>query len=415
MDIYSRRGIPTVVNAAGPLTRLSGGVMRAEVAAAMAEASAACVDMTDLQAHASETIARLTAAEAALVTSGAAAGLLLGTAACVAGLDRAAMARLPDIFGLKDEVVVVRSQRNSYDHAVRAAGVRLVEVGLPDRHAGAGIRDAEAADIAEAITPRTAAILYVADAAARPLLPEVVVVAERAKVPVLVDAAAQLPPQSNLRRFIAEGADLVAFSGGKAIGGPQASGFLCGRHDLIMSAALQCLDLDVRDELWHPPPSFIDRTRLAGIPRNGIGRSSKVGKEEIVGLLTALELFAAEGDATRHERWLSVVEALFAAVATGNFAKKRLLGTERIDEIPKLEIAFPPGAEDMAIRLVVALGRASPSIHLDPSLCDRGIVIANPIGLRPGEGERVASAISAWLAGAARKFGFVPGSQTGFG
>ena len=197
-------------------------------------------------------------AEAGYVASGAAACLLLATAACVAGLEPSRMARLPDTRGLKNEVVMVRSQRNFYDHAVRTVGVQIVEVGLPDRFAGAGVRDAEAWEIADAITERTAAVYYVADAFARPPLRDVVRVAHAANVPVIVDAAAQLPPQSNLRHFIGEGADLVAYSGGKAIGGPQASGFLCGKRDLIMSAALQHLDLDIFWEQWDPPSNLID-------------------------------------------------------------------------------------------------------------------------------------------------------------
>ena len=140
---------------------------------------------------------------------------------------------------------MVRSQRNQYDHAIRSAGVHIIEVGLPDRVAGAGIRDAESWEIAAAVTERTAAIVYVANASARPRIEEVAHVANSKHVPLLVDAAAQLPPASNLRRFLAAGADLVAFSGGKAIGGPQGSGILCGGRDLIMSAILQQLDLDI--------------------------------------------------------------------------------------------------------------------------------------------------------------------------
>ena len=194
--------------------------------------------------------------------------------------------------------------RNCYDHAIRAAGLTIVEVGLPDRYAGAGVRDAEAWEIDDAITERTAAVFYVADPQARPPLAEVTRVAHARGVPVIVDAAAQLPPQDNLRRFIAEGADLVAFSGGKAIGGPQASGILAGRRDLIMAAALQHLDLDIFWDMWEPPCPLIDKARLKGAPQHGIGRTCKAGKEEIVGLLTALRLFVAEGDAARHGRWL---------------------------------------------------------------------------------------------------------------
>lgn len=245
MTIYDMIGVRTIINAKGTSTRVSGALLAPEVTSAMQEAAQYCVDMAEIQAAASKIIAEATGAEAGIVTSGAAAGLLLGTAACVTGLDAAKMARLPDTTSMNNEVVMVRSQRNQYDHAVRSAGVHIVEVGLPDRLAGAGVRDAEPWEVAAAVTEHTAAILYVAHANARPTIEEVARVANSRHVPLLVDAAAQLPPAANLRRFIAAGANLVAFSGGKAIGGPQGSGILCGGRDLIMSAVLQQLDLDI--------------------------------------------------------------------------------------------------------------------------------------------------------------------------
>src|SRR5205085_9075123 len=144
-----------------------------------------------------------------------------------------------------------------------------------------------------AFGPNTAGGLYVLDAQSRPPLPEVVATAHARGVPVLVDAAGELPPRSNLRALLATGADLVAFSGGKAIRGPQATGILCGRRDLVGAAAVQMLDMDDHYELWEPPADLIDRAQLAGIPRHGIGRSLKVSKEQIVALLTALQLFTS--------------------------------------------------------------------------------------------------------------------------
>ena len=169
-SVYDRLGVRRIINAKGPATRLSGGKMRPEVLAAMSEAAGSCVDMAELQAVAAKRIATVTGAESGLVTSGAAAGLLLATAACITGLDPGRMARLPQTEGLKNEVVVARPQRNFYDHAVRTAGVRLVEVGLPDRYAGAGVRDAEAWEFADAIGPKTAAVLWVAHPSAQPSL-----------------------------------------------------------------------------------------------------------------------------------------------------------------------------------------------------------------------------------------------------
>ena len=176
--------------------------MPPEIAAAMHDATQHCVDMAQLQGRASEIIAETTGAEAGMVTAGASAGLLLGTAACLAGLDPARMNRLPDTTGMRDEAVVVRSQRNFYDHAVRAAGARLVEVGLADRFSGAGVRDAEPWEIDDAIGERTACVFYVAQPSSRPSLAAVTEVAHANGVPVLVDAASQLPPTRNLRRFL---------------------------------------------------------------------------------------------------------------------------------------------------------------------------------------------------------------------
>jgi len=393
MNIYERRGVRTLINAKGPATRLSGGIMRPEVTAAMAEAAAYCVDMAELQAHASQAIASVTGAEAGYVASGAAACLTLATAACVTGLEPGKMARLPDTTGMKNEVVVVRSQRNFYDHAVRAAGVRLVEVGLPDRYAGAGVRDAEAWEIADAITDRTAAVFYVADAAARPPLAEVVKVAHAAGVPVIVDAAAQLPPQGNLRRFIEIGADLVAFSGGKALNGPQGTGILAGRRDLVMAAALQHLDLDIFWEQWSPPVVLIDKGRLKGVPQHGIGRPCKVGKEQIIGVLTALDLFVAEGDAARHQRWRGMMETLANGLQGIPGTKVALHGIASTDEVPSVTLTLERSNRLPALDLVIALQNGSPAIQADPLLCEQGTVTFNPMCLQPGEEQIVAASV----------------------
>jgi D-glucosaminate-6-phosphate ammonia-lyase len=374
MGIYDDLGVRTIINAKGPSTRVSGGFLAPEVAAAMADAGTRCVDMAELQAGASKIIAGITGAEAGIVTSGAAAGLLLGTAACVAGLDPGRMARLPDTTGMKNEVIMVRSQRNFYDHAVRAAGVRIVEVGLPDRVAGAGVRDAEGWEIADAITANTAAVVYVATGSARPSLEEVVRVAHGRNVPVLVDAAAQLPPVSNLKRFLAAGADLVAFSGGKAIAGPQGSGILCGKRDLIMSAILQNLDLDIEWAQWTPPPSLIDKDRLTGLPPHGIGRTCKVGKETIAGLLVALRRFVAESEESRRTAYIARIERLNAALSRLRNATVSI----RDGMTPKLAILVAPSSPKNAPDICLALQNGTPSIHVDPSQAPGGILVINP-------------------------------------
>ncbi len=383
MAIYSDLGVARIINAKGPSTRVSGGFLAPEVSAAMAEAATQCVDMAELQAAASRVIARVTGAEAGIVTSGAAAGLLLGTAACVAGLNPARMAQLPNITGPRPEVIVVRSQRNAYDHAVRAAGVDLVEVGLPDRYAGAGVRDAEPWEIAAAIAPATVAVLYVASSHALPSLADVVTVAHEHGLPVVVDAAAQLPPVSNLQAFIAAGADLVAFSGGKAISGPQGSGILCGRRDLIMSAILQNLDLDLDWEQWNPPAGLIDKHRLPGLPTHGIGRSCKVGKETIVGLLVALERFAVESDESRTARWQALLDELVALLGPSQF-------TVRTGLTPRLALAVPN-----ARQACFTLQNGSPAVHVDPCELHLGNLLINPTCLQYADLPALARALRA--------------------
>lgn len=381
-SVYERLGVPTLINATGPATRLSGSLLPAEVTEAMQEASQYCVDMTELQARASQIIAETTGAEAGYVTSGAAAALLLGTAACVAGLDPSCMSRLPDTRGMKNEVIIVRSQRNSYDHAVRSVGICLIEVGLPDRFSGAGCRDAEPWEINDAITERTAAVYYVATLRALPSLEEVVQVCRAREVPVLVDAAGQLPPASNLKKFIDQGADLVAFSGGKAIRGPQSTGILCGRKDLISSAALQHLDLDVVDELWQPSDHLIDRGKLSGIPHNGIGRPCKVGKEGIVGLLTALRLFVDQDPAIRKAEWMRLLGTLVEAAGVLGWGELSLVEQLEGSEVPQVELKLQQDAGLSAMALLRALQESRPSIQANPSRVREGILIFSPQCLR---------------------------------
>jgi len=397
LNVYERLGVRTIINAKGPATRLSGGLMAAEVASAMQEATQHCVDMTELQTRASAIIAEITGAEAGCVTSGAAAGLLLGTAACVAGLDPAKMNRLPDTSGMRNEVVMVRSQRNLYDHAIRAVGVKLVEVGLPDRYSGAGIRDAEPWEIADAIGENTACVFYVAHPQSRPALKDIAKVARAAGIPVLVDAAAQVPPIENLWRFIEEGADLVAFSGGKAIGGPQGSGILCGRRDLVASAALQNLDQDIFFEQWNPPLGLFEKSKLRGLPQHGIGRTCKVGKEQVVGLLVALQRFTHDSVETQHLQYQQLLQHLLEQLRPEFQAWVRIVPDTGTEE-PKLHLTLDKGDRDGAFKLLLELQKENPSIHPDPEQLDQGILIFSASSLKPEHPELIAQRLNTLLA-----------------
>jgi D-glucosaminate-6-phosphate ammonia-lyase len=398
MNIYERLGVRIRINAAGTLTRLGGSLMPPEVVEAMVKAAQYSVDISELQAKAGAVIAECTGAEAGIVTSGAAAALTLATAACLTGLDAAKMERLPDTDGMANEVLMCRTHRTTYDHAIRAAGARIRDVGFNDGATGAGVRGVEPWEIEAAITPQTAAIAYLATPANQPPLAAVAALAKRHSLPVVVDAAAQLPPVENLRRFLAEGADLVAFSGGKAIRGPQGSGILCGCRDLIAAAVLQQLDMDVAPETWDPPEDLIPRRLLRGIPHHGIGRGFKVGKEEIVGLLVALQRYVRL-DGKAEEREMDARLAPVAGALAGlPHVSTRLLSAAVTGRFPLLEVVLDEAALGRtAWDVSRELQRGTPPIHLNERRAADGILILNPAALRPGDAEVIADRLRAEL------------------
>jgi L-seryl-tRNA(Ser) seleniumtransferase len=301
---------------------------------------------------------------------------------------------------MRSEFVVARSHRNSYDHGVRAAGARLVEVGLADRLTGCGVRDTEAWEVQAALGENTAGVLYLAGADARPPLAAVVRAAHRAGVPVLVDAAAELPPAANLRRFIDAGADLVAFSGGKGIGGPSASGILCGRRRLVGAALLQQLDLDYLYEEWTPPANLIDKRDLPGVPRHGIGRSCKVGKEQIIGLLTALERFTGADDTARNRQFAEIANALLRAIAREPRLHARLATDPRHGDLPLLQVRIDPAVAGLsALEAAARLRAASPSIHVDATAADVGLLVLVPTCLSLEDTALIGGAFAQIMAG----------------
>lgn len=376
MSIFETWGLEPIINASGSVTRLGGAPMPEAVLEAFCAAARECVPLDQLQTAASHVIAEATGAEAGLVTAGAAAALTLGTAAILTGYDLGRMERLPHCDGFPHEFVVAREQRNGYDHAVRAAGARLVEVGFHEIVAGAGVRRVEAWEYEVAFGPQTAGVFYVYGPDSRPSLAEVVNRAHARGLPVLVDAAGELPPRSNLRSIVATGADLVAFSGGKAIRGPQATGILCGRRDLIGPAALQMLDMDDHPELWDPP-ELIDTTRFAGVPRHGIGRALKVSKEQIAALLTALRLFTAgtyDEELSAQRRRLEQI----AAALEGLAVRCRLVVPADGQSLPLLEIALDEGS---AVEVCGRLRRGRPPVQVGHGLLHEGKLVVNPLHL----------------------------------
>ncbi|NMO00871.1 aminotransferase class V-fold PLP-dependent enzyme [Gordonia sp. TBRC 11910] len=243
----------------------------------------------DLQEWAGEIIARHTGAEAGWVSCGAGAGLSLAAAACIAGTDPVLTSTLPNAGGAAREIIIQRSHRQSYDRVFLLAGASIREIGYPDSDGIGGTYEWE---LEAAIGAETAAVAYSAHAEKSGIsLKRICELAHAHDLPVIVDAADALPPVANLTRFIAEGADLVAFSGGKALGGPQTSGILAGRKHLIESVRMQALDMYVDPAAWTQRYGELP-------PHHGIGRVMKVGKEQIFGLVAALEQFAN----TDHDR-----------------------------------------------------------------------------------------------------------------
>jgi L-seryl-tRNA(Ser) seleniumtransferase len=397
VSVYDDLGLEPIINASGSVTRLGGAPMPPAVVQAFAEAAAQCVSLDHLQAAASRVIAEVTGAEAGLVTAGAAAALTLGTAAILTGYDPGRMERLPHCDGFAHEFVVSREQRNGYDHAVRAAGARLVEVGFNEVVANAGVRRTEAWEYEAAFGPNTAGVLYVHAPDSRPPLREVVEVAHRRGLPVLVDAAGELPPRRHLRALIETGADLVAFSGGKAIRGPQATGILCGRRDLIGPAALQMLDMDDHPELWEPP-ELIDRGKLAGMPRHGIGRGFKVAKEQIVALLTALRLFETGGYDEVVAGYRPRLERIATALEGARVAC-RIVAPADSEGFPLLHITLlMPDAGRAALEVCRHLRRGSPPVYVGHGLLNQGTLLVHPMHLDDRAAEALARRLREELA-----------------
>lgn len=332
MTLYDELGVKLVINASATLTRLGGSRMPLEVLEAMREAASCFVDLDDLQTKVGETLAEVTRNEAAYVTTGAAAGIALAVAACVTGQDRDAMNRLPDADGR--EVIVFKSHRNGYDHAVRMVGVTLIEVGN-DQHT-------ERAELAAAFTDRTAAFVWFQGAmTGRGDFPlsDVIEICQAHHVPVLVDAAAQLPPVENLWNFTRMGATCAIFSGGKDLRGPQASGLVVGKK-------------------W-----LIEAMRPNGNPNASLGRPMKVGKEEMAGLLAAVRRYLnLDHDARRARDERVVADWCHAFNAWPGVHAQRTFPNEAGQPLPRCEVRLTDEARYQADQLIQALWAGTPAI-----------------------------------------------------
>ena len=359
-QVYRAIGVTPIINASGTATAYGGTKLRPEAMEVMNRAATVLVDIHELNRQAGRTIAETIGAEAAFVSSGAAGGLVLQAAACIAGSDPAKMARLPDTTGLKEEIIIQNSHRFPYDQCYRVAGAKLVGIGDGRR--------CQPWQLEAAYTDRTAAVAFLSSPylMRRGLTLEQVCESAHARgVPVIVDAASMLPPRSNLRKYLAQGADMVIYSGGKGIRGPQGTGILCGRADLIEAAAANAS------------------------PNQFLGRGMKVAKEEIMGLVTALQLFVDEDEEAETERYRRKAQSVVDALV----------------EVPGLQIGVRHDEYDYLVPMAVMsfagewggpsrdeildmMARGDPPIHLH-SLGNPDELAVDPINLDDGELETV--------------------------
>lgn len=388
--VYDDLGIPQVINAAGTKTRIGGSLIRSEAMEAMSKAAESFVRISDLQARASDLLQEVTGAEAGYVASGAAASMTLGIAACIAGDDLRIMDQLPDTEGVADEVVMPKSHRNGYDHAIRGAGATIVDVGNSDNTIGTGSKNTELWEIENGITEDTVALSYLEKSYTQPPLPDVVEVAHDHNVPVLVDAAAELPPKSNLERFINMGADLVVFSGGKAIRGPQTTGLLVGRKDLVESAAIQHLDMHVAEEVWEPPADLIDIDRFGGVPRHGIGRPFKTGKEELVGIIRALELFVEQDTEEIKQTWRIRASQIAESLDRASTLNTEIQSAGETNVAPTVMVSVNSDAASTDAETIIhKLRQENPRIFVGPDYIKDDAFTVNPMCLTDNEADYV--------------------------
>jgi L-seryl-tRNA(Ser) seleniumtransferase len=382
MDVYRRLGLRPIINAAGTYTHLGGSLLPPEVIAAMNDAAQGYVPIRDLTRATGERIAQLTGNEAGLVTTGAAGAIFVGTCACIAGDDPDKAKRLPFTDGMRNEVVAQKLHITGWTRQCEAAGARMIEVEYKDQ-------------MERAINGHTAMLYFlVADKhfgtyrdqpdapGGKVSLAECVAIAKAARVPILVDAAAELPPPENLSAYTQQGVDLVAFSGGKGLRGPQNAGLLLGRKDLINIAA-----------------TFQS-------PYSGIGRDLKIAKETMIGMVAAVERYMKTDHAAEWNEWARQIDSMRSVLDKVSGVETGYVPREITNHVPRLwvkwdEKAFNFSREDC----FKALQDGDPSIV--PLRTPMGLTIV-PWMMTPGQEKLVAQRLREVLDQARKSAGSRP-------
>ena len=357
---YEELGVPTLINCWGTVTILGGSLIRPEVEAVMSQASRHFVRILDLQAAAGRKIAQLLelpTGYSAMVTSGAAAAIQSGLAGVLTGGNLDFVKQLPDISGLKSEVIIQRSHRYDYESQIRTTGAGIVEIKTRD-------------DLRKAVGERTAMMYFVneSNAAGEIKVDEWARLAKQYKVPCFNDAAADTPPISRLTEYARMEYDLVAFSGGKAMRGPQCAGLLIGRTDLIGHALLN------------------------GSPNSpSVGRGQKVGKEEIVGMVKALELYVREDFDSLYRIWQARLELISQQLLSVPGVRTSFFVPEIANHVPHMEISWDQGRIPLTPeRVSQLLEESKPQIVMPVSEDRSDNLVMSSFMLQPGEDELIA-------------------------
>jgi L-seryl-tRNA(Ser) seleniumtransferase len=352
-DYFRELGVRPFINAAGTYTAMTASLMPPEVMEAINYASTRYVMLDELHDRVGQRIATLLHSEAAMVTSGAASALTLGTAGVLTGTDRQKIVDLPDLSAMKSEVIIQKSHRFGYEHAVRNCGVRLVEVETRE-------------ELEQAINEKTAMMLFYNNnnRAGRIQDEEFAELGKKHAIPTFNDAAADVPPVDNFWKYTRMGFDLVAFSGGKGIRGPQSAGLLLGRKGLIEAARLNA------------PPNG-----------NTVGRGMKVNKEEMLAMLVALELFLEKDHARENREFERRADVIRSSATAVPGVKAEVFVPEIANHVPHLRISWDGADEGTAAAAVNAMRDGEPSIAIRS---EGNALVVGVWMMRPGEEKIVA-------------------------
>src|SRR5882762_2738905 len=360
---YEELGVPTVINCDGTMTVLGGSILRPELEAVMAQAGRHFVRIADLEVAAGKRIAellKLPEGYTAIVTSGAAAAMQSGLAGILTGDNEQFIKQIPDLTGMKSEVIIQKSHRNPFDHQLRTTGIKLVVIETRD-------------ELRAAINEKTAMMHFsnFANAAGQIKVDEWIKLGKEYKIPCMNDAAADTPPVSHLWDYANMGYDLITFSGGKAIRGPQCAGMLIGRKELVANALLN-----------NSPHE------------DTLGRSQKVGKEEIVGMVKALELFLNEDHDALAKEWQSRLERISGEITKVPGVSTSFFTPDIANHVPHMQIIWDPARISLTPNEASKLLRGSkPSIAMGGGEQRPGLGM-NSFMLQPGEDKIVAEQLS---------------------